>query len=560
MSAPRDTSSGSRKAARSPELWLAVLVALSYLVWILSMPAWPSQDGPVHLFYTHVLGTLLAHSDSLYARFFSIKHLLPPYALYYYLLLALSRIVPLLLADRLVICAYLILFLTGFHALARAIVPTGSNGPARATLLATLLVLNWPLGMGFVNYCLSLALALWALALWFRFTGSNGLVSRIAFVALVVAVTLSHPVPLLIVLGVATLELVTRRLRKPDGRATHTRIDVLTLALAALPLLYVKSFTAAHPLAQRTPEQGSLLHRTLAHAISYAQGKSLGLVFGPHPAVLVYRLCLLLTLLLALGFGATQFLRNRRAHRFSTPDLFFLASLFLACVLPWLPSDISGAYFFPERLVILIWLFALLAAAGWAPTPSPSPTHRARALTPALLVFAVVANAALLFAANRALRPFAAQTIALQRNPLIHAGDLVLTLESEKLTPVARIVPAWNPRYWISVHSIRTNNAILANCPWLDSSIIPLAAEPALPAIHLTPDLANSPGALTSLLRTDRTFAQHLLPTTPVISFTPADLQPSTLPDPILLGDPASHWSCTKTPDGTDQICRAQPQ
>ena len=120
-----------------------LLVAAAYVVWFLCIPAWPSQDGPMHLYYTHILGQLLSHQPTVYARFYVVKHLLPPYALYYYSLLALSKGVPLLLADRLILCAYALSFIFGFRFLARALGPCADE----MTLLASLLLLNWPLGI-----------------------------------------------------------------------------------------------------------------------------------------------------------------------------------------------------------------------------------------------------------------------------------------------------------------------------------------------------------------------------------------------------------------------------
>ncbi len=539
---------------------LATLLLLAvYVVWVLSLPAWPSQDGPVHLYYTHVLGQLLGHSGGAYTQFFYIKHLLPPYALYYYLLLVLSHAVSLLLADRLVICAYLVLFLTGFHALARALGPSG-RAADRATLLATVLLLNWPLGMGFVNYCLSLALSLWALAVWFRRPAGTPLRRGIAFLWLVVLITLAHPVPLLLVLGMCALDLLSRPFRS-DRVDAPLRSDLLTLAFAALPLLYVHAFAASHLLAQRTAETGPL-QRASSRFAGYVQGKSLSLLFGHSLGVDLYRAALFGTLLLALGLAGAQLRLSLRQRRLTAADLFLLAALFLLITLPWLPSDISGAYYFPERLILLIWVFALLAAAGWQTTPVAHKRIPAFWLTAALLLFVAAANCALLISADAALRPIALQAQALEHTSTLHPGELVLSLESTTLPPAKRTAPSWNPNYWMAVHAVRSRDAILANAPWLDSSIIPLAAQPALPAAQLPPQIANSPHALSVLLGAEPDLRSRLLTSVGAVSFNPADVQPASTPD-ALLGKPgaaAVAWSCQKTPDGVDQICQREPR
>jgi hypothetical protein len=185
FSSPESTNRGV-----TPELLATILLVLAYIVWILSLPAWPSQDGPVHLYYVHVMRELLSHHATVYSRYYTIKHVLPPYALYYYALLALSKFCSLLLADRLVLCVYLILFVFGFRYLARAVGPSADL----STLLALLLALNWSAGMGFLNHCLSLALVFWAIGLWLRFTERRP-GARLVFLLIVAAITLTHPVP-----------------------------------------------------------------------------------------------------------------------------------------------------------------------------------------------------------------------------------------------------------------------------------------------------------------------------------------------------------------------------
>jgi hypothetical protein len=232
----------------TPELLATVIIVFAYVAWILSLPAWPSQDGPVHLYYTHVFGTLLSHHSSAYAPYYTIKHLLPPYALYYYALLLLSKGFSLLLADRLIVCVYVVLFVFGFRYLAQTVGPSAD----RMTLIATPLVLNWSVGMGFVNFCLAFALVLWAMGLWLRLRDAR-VAPRVIFLLLLAAITLTHPVSLLLLLAFCAFDVVQRMLL--SGKAVNASrapigVDVLTLALGSLAAVYVLLFTAAHPLQQ----------------------------------------------------------------------------------------------------------------------------------------------------------------------------------------------------------------------------------------------------------------------------------------------------------------------
>lgn len=545
-------SNGESGRSISAELVVTLLITAAYVVFVLSLPAWPSQDGPVHLYYTHVLGQLLSDPASIYHRFYFIKHIAPPYALYYYLLLLLSKLVPLALADRLVICLYIVLFVFGFRSLARAIGSEDSRAPERATLFATLLVLNWSLGMGFVNYCLSLALSFWALGLWFRLSKRSGLGSCVAFWLLTVAVTLAHPVPLLFVLGITALDLVARR--TPFTRDTDRSwfADLALWVVSLLPLGYVKAFTQAHPLAQRTAVAGSLPHRALQHWIGYVQGRSLSLLFGSSLGVVVYRAALPLLLVVTLTFAVRQRMKGSAYN--SAAQLFLLSSLFLLLVLPWLPSDLSGAYFFTERLTVLIWITALLACVG---PSAPLPSARARRSAGNALLGVesalIVVTVCFFLSANAALRPFAERSLTWQVSNIVGPGEVVLSLEGEPLSPNLRSIPSWNPYYWMAVQIVNANGAVLANAPWLDSAIIPLAATPALPGMGLTPQLANSPHALTDELKVSGRYGS-LMSGSQAILLSPSL---STSPEvPASLQQQGKSWSCVPESDQGLAICR----
>ena len=563
-SRPQSTYPGTPPAfavkARPLERRTTVLLAVLTIAWILSLPAWPSQDGPVHLYYAEVLGQLLGRGHTVYTGAYFIKQLLPPYALYYYSLLLLSNVVPWLLADRLVVCGYIAIFLLGFRYLARAIGPEAD----RATLVATLLVLNWALGMGFVNYCLSLGFAMWSIGLWLRLPAHRGLRLRALFLGSIVLVTLSHPVPLLLVLAFCALDLAGRwvmghRASKESGPRSLIH-DAITLCVGAFALLYVKAFAASNPLAQRTVVPGSALHKAVMYWLGYLQGKSLALVLGQRPPLLVYRAGLVALLAGALALAALQFRRDRRRRLWTAGDAFFVLSVGLLVLLPWLPSDLSGAYFFPERLSVVVWIFALLAAAGWCPecedaAQGEKPASELKA-SRALALSVVAAMACMLFEANELLRPFAEADAAMSRTTLPIGGEPTLFLESAHRPANVGAGPAWNPAYWSGVHLLRANGAVLANGPWLDSPIIPLALQPGRAGANLPPILANSPHALTEALEASAALREPLLSGVQAIVFTPVDPSQSLAPEPVLEGQPQpTDWICRTAAGASWDIC-----
>ncbi len=549
---------------RRPLPLLAVGVLGAYVLWVLSLPAWPSQDGPVHLYYTRVLAELFSGEPSAYRSYFFIKHLLPPYAVYYYALLSLSHVMSLLTADRVVVCVYLVSFVFGFRYAAKAIGPNAD----RMTLLASVLLLNWALGMGFTNYCLSFSFALWGIGLWLRLGDAPAPGKRLAFIALMLWITLSHPVPLLLVLGFGGVDLLCRyAAAKGDWGPVERRGGVyglLTLAGGSLCLLYVKAFTAAHPLAQRTVLQAPLQEQIVRRLKDIAIVKNLELLYGRWWEIQAYRGCLLLIAGIALLLAISQFRRRwtpgRGAPGHWTPGdsmLVFCACLFV--LFPILPSDLSGAYYFTERLTILLWLMVLLAACAWEPkAESASPAlarvavdRRSRWADLAAGAFAVCTTALILHAADRTLRPFAERDAELARTKLPLQGRLSMVLDGGKPRVYPWAGPPWDPFYWETVALLRTNDGILVNAPWLDSPIIPLAPTAALPGATLPPLLANSPYLLVGALDKSPLVRSAVLDRSGVALFSP-NLEHGGRTVAALLG---AGWSCGSTQDGIYRLC-----
>lgn len=531
------TSRPAPKRRLTPELFGTLLLVLVYIVWLLSLPAWPSQDGPAHLYYVHVLGELFSAHSTVYRSYYTIKHLLPPYALYYYALLALSKLAPLLLADRLIVCIYLLLFVFGFRYLAQAIGPAAD----RSTLLAVLLALNWSAGIGFLNYCLSLALVFWAMGLWLRF--SEKIAPRVAFLLLVAAITLTHPVPLLILLTFCGVDWLQRSLLRgktssPTSRRSPLALDLTILLLSACALFYVRHFATAHPLSQAQSIPRPYLSQTAHHVLAVLQLHSISLIFGHSLPILIYRFGQLMTIVIGLVLAIAQRRRNRAAGVWKASDTWLVYSVALFVLIPLLPSDISDAFYFTERLSILIWLAPLLAASGWQP--------RARSISlPAILLFVAITNVCLLWQADRLLRPVAAVMAAVDHAPRTHTGELGLVLDDSRPGRQGKAGPSWNPYYWAGAHVLRHDDAVLDNSPWLDSAIIPLGALPTLPVAATSTGDSASPYELSlRLYRFPAARQATLAPVDFVLITQPGRPAPSAL-DPLLgLPSNARNWNC----------------
>lgn len=533
------TDSAEMTARRLPlELVATALIVVAYVVWLLSMPAFPTQDGPIHLYYTHVLRALFSHAATPYGRYYVVKHVLPPYALYYYALLALSKGASLLLADRLIVCGYVVSFVFGFRYLARAIGPAADS----MTLLATLLLLNWPLGMGFVNFCLSLSFVFWAMGLWLRFAGTRAPAARAGFVGLAILAMFTHPVPLLALLGLCALELGVRVVTRRGAAVLQTfRSDLITLALAALTLGYVKLFTASHPLQQTAVGQieGSFAAQVWHNILNYGAEKGLAFFAGLGFELRLYRVLLLAVIGIPLALALRRFVADRGRRMWSTADVVLALSFGAIVLLPFVPHDLNASHFFADRLLLFVWLLPLFAASG---------SRIGASARNALIAGVLLSQVVVLHLAQAKLRPVADAIAAVEDAPAPIAappGALGLALED---TRGASIPPGltFDPYLWATADVFRHDNTVLANTPWLDLAIIPLGGTAELPASALPPAGLEFPSILRRELSRDEGARVRLLDAADFIVVDQVFRQPTGELDPLITSTPgaAAVWNC----------------
>lgn len=517
------------------------------------MPLLPTEDGPVHLYYAQILSQLLTHSNPSTTHFFRIKHLLPPYSLYYYVLVLFGRFGSLLLADRLAMCLYFVLFLTGFRYLAGAIGPNAD----RVTLLATVLPLNWALGMGFVNFDLALAISLWAAGLWLRCLRRPGYGRRAGFVVLAILTMLTHPVPLLVLLAFAgiTLGVAWYRHRKSGGAGAPSffAADLITVGCAGLTLGYVKLFTRNNALAQ-VDHPSSRSAQLFENVRRFGSGYGVCFLTGHSVVIVAYRIGLMLVLLGALAVAVRQRLRNRSQGTWTVGDTCLACSVILFAAMPILPSSINGSTHFADRLLLFVWLAALCAAA--------SGSVKERAGARAVIVVAMVAlNGCLLYAANRFIRPLAISIATMETLPVTHRGQVGLIVEDLRPPGGSSYAnPSWDPYIWAPVNLFRHEDAILANPPWLDLAIIPIGARAALPASWIPHRLDDMPLYLARDLQEKPADRERMLSAVSFIVVAQPMRSPGNSLEPMTAGDSAQDrgWACQTGASPWYRVCSRQ--
>lgn len=195
------------------------LVAV-YCGWILSLPLFPAQDSPLHLYIASVLSSLLSGSNH-FSAYFYIRHLVTPYSLHYYFLIFFGRLFPFPIADKLLVCTVFVCSAFGFRYLARTIGPSGDV----MSLFAVPLLLSWALGMGFYNYCLSLGLAFWALGFWSRASTRNSHTLGILFLVMMALMAITHPIPVVLVIVLCAMHVFWGIAQQRRKTSTSTAIQ-----------------------------------------------------------------------------------------------------------------------------------------------------------------------------------------------------------------------------------------------------------------------------------------------------------------------------------------------
>ena len=445
-------------AREHAELVLFGLGVLACCGWVLSLPVFPSEDGPVHVYYATVMAKLLSGAHGPLAEAFRIRHLLPPYSLYYYMLIVLLKFFPAMLVEQIMVSITIVILATGFR---RMCVAAGPNGRWTAFLVLPLL-LNWPLFMGFQNYCLSIGLCFWAVATWLE----RQKYRRALFLCLVVLVVLTHPVPLLPLAAICGIDLLGRWMRRPAAEEAHAnsaaewRRDLLTLGCACACMSYVLLFTQTNKVRENLLDH---VHPMMA-LMKYSTLYGLGLFARASPATLVYTAFLFATLFVALIFAARAFFGRGSNLRWRPADSLLFATLALVFVLPFLPDTMNGGFYFNTRFLILVWCGAIAAASGgtlFAP--------RLRVLFPSMGC-AVLAYTLIL--AQVRIAPEARRAAEAERAPIVHAGENAILLPASDYEADPKL--RFRPLEWSAVRYFRRAGDVMLDAPFLDMATMPI--------------------------------------------------------------------------------------
>src|SRR4051812_1465568 len=108
-----------------------VVALFAPMALVCSLPVFPTQDGPLHLYYADVFRALLFHSNQ-YGGYFEIRSLVTPYAFQYYLLIALQTFFSAVVSEKVLLCIYIGLFGWSFKYLVESVTEHAGVWPLAA--------------------------------------------------------------------------------------------------------------------------------------------------------------------------------------------------------------------------------------------------------------------------------------------------------------------------------------------------------------------------------------------------------------------------------------------
>ena len=460
---------GEKRDRGTPALLVYLLIPTLFCIWVLSMPVFPSLDGPMHLYLVEIFRQLLTHTPGVYSDTYFIKHYLPPYSIYYYGLAGLSSVVSMETADKLMVCCFFVTFALGARSLSRAV-----GGEEKwAPFLSLPLLMNWPLMMGFVNYSLGTSLACFALATWCRGIGQPGKGRRVVFVALMTLTLLTHPVPWIFAISFIAFDLCVRVLRyrfvklrgAAKNEAHYLGLDFGAAFFSSLGALYLAHFKNAPKAGEAVA--GSRAKQTYAKTVLlklHDFGRTHGITVFEGHRTLAYRLALLVLFAVALWLGVSHFRRAIRSGRWTLTETWMSFGLLFLLVLPLLPSNINGGLFFAERLTVLLYLTIMVAAAG--------ALQEKTQLAAALALSSAAISLSSLALSIRYISPLSRDIATVWTAPRVSTDKpgLLIRLKEAPFPPEL----AYDGLTWAGAHYFRRNGYLLYNTTWIDSSIIPV--------------------------------------------------------------------------------------
>lgn len=347
--------------------WGGCFFALTilYLLPLWLFPYVPTLDGPTHLESAQALRTLNEGTNPLFDLFYGSQWRPATNQVYHLLLFTLGRVMPILVAEKVLLSAYVVFFLTALVFALR-----GLKGAALAAVfLAFPVVYSFIFYIGFYNLCFGLPFFLLALGLYFRLAEST-VPRRTALLAVALALTLLASYFVHVIAAASTLlalsVMATLGLFRRSARAWRNFwVTALAAGPGVLLILYfiiAPQGTAAEASANTATDFlnfSELLRSFFLHPPEFLLKAFISLVVHSWVDVFFTLPWNLLLVVLTLLAARQSIGRRTLAHG----ELLGALGVFLFIIL-WTPTRLGEGGWLTERFLPFGYLLLILWLAG----------------------------------------------------------------------------------------------------------------------------------------------------------------------------------------------------
>ena len=349
---------------------LFFILAVLYVLPFWTVQYLPTTDGPCHTYNAWVFRN---HGNQeefpLFHQYYELN--LRPYPNWtgHAVMVALMYAVPPLIAEKLLVSGYVLLFLGGAWYLAGAVHP----GERWLAFLAFPLAYNQLFQFGFYNFSIAVAVLLFVLGFWWRHRETPNLRFAVGMNLLLGLCWFSHILPfILALLSIAVLWLATLR------RANWRRHLLHVLILAPQTILPFWFFQVQGTGSYHEPA------RTLLGLIWYLVPPRVLVTFSGfqlYPALVVAAAFLVFLFLTVWR----RFRQEAGPRRLRETDAFLVLAAGVLALYFFGPEGMSGGSLIAQRLALLAYLFLI-------PCLSPRLSGRARGIAVGVLALTALVN------------------------------------------------------------------------------------------------------------------------------------------------------------------------
>ncbi len=509
---------------------------LALVVFVLTLPLFPSGDGPVHIYYSKILYLLATHQAGIYGNVYFIRHLVQPYSLHYFWLILFEQFVSVAVAEKTFVAAILLVNALGFRFLARRL---GASAPTVSLAILPFL-LSWALSSGFFNFCFAAGVLSFAYGLYLCWLDEPRASWIALYVGALFVLVLSHPVPLLLLI---LLLIGENALLLWNPFRAHSAAQLSLRSPQTLALLFALiAFAFPMLIADKAAVADSLLRDLRPHVEqlkAIAGGYRLSAFFAGTP----WAICLTAYLValapagiwLLLRTGAPERIRNGVA---SPADRLCFTSLIILLATVIFPESMNGSALFADRMIPLLWPFLFVGAAT---VPMSLRLERWAA------GLAILGTAASLLFGYLYLRPIAGQQAALDHASLPAGARGLFVEPAIPRRPFTNHLAA-GELVWGGARSFAEHHDVLLNSPWMQLTIVPVGerGRSGLLRDSLAGSYSEDPAELGRLLATHSDKARAVLATADFLLYSDPNAETATVANAVRGFFPLnSQWHCT---------------